>query len=175
MATSITVPLQLTGDSITNYNGLTASQSLVDASILIQLSAGTAPLTAYVLNVTPVETDQGAPSFVYNPSRDIFHWTFLNSFPQSLVISPSGIQSSTFNLSLTATGDPCALGQIPLSYIVTLSSGALSGNNVGQNVYCNVLNTTDTTLSTVITATNTPFGGRICQDNFLRLRALGYF
>jgi hypothetical protein len=177
MASTLTIPLTVTNDSITGFNGLTANQFITDSFLAIQALTGSSvsPLTAFITGFAINEIDNGAPSFVFGTS-DIFSYTILTSaFPVTFGIYPNGSPFGSVSLSLSGLGNPCASGLITLNYVVSLSSGALSGNNLGATTFVNILNTTDSTQSTIITAVNTPYNNRTCLQEFERLRYLGYF
>jgi len=178
MAASITVPFQVSSDSISGYYNLSAGNVLTDAVVLLSPLSGTTsgfPVTAFILNATPLETHPQSSNEFSQQGSSVFNWNITNTFPVTAASSPTGTSYSGLTFGLTATGAPCANGPITLTYLLTLSSGALSGNSTGATQFVNVLNTTDITQTSQVTAVNTPFSNKFCLPEFLRLRALGYF
>ena len=167
-----TLTLELTGDVLSSSLTTLAEGILSSDNVTIRIPTSFAhPVTAVVTGVEFSEAKSGAPIFLGGAVGSIFTAANDVSFPQT--VSFNGTSKSSVSVSVSAAGNPCAVGIQTLNYIVSLSSTALSGNSTGANIPVTVDNTSITLTSTV-SAINTPFAGRTCQSEFFRLRNLEY-
>ena len=167
-----TLSIELTGDILSSSLTTLAEGILSSNSVTIRIPTSFSyPVTAVVTGVEFSEAKSGAPIFVGGAVGSIFTATNDVSFPQ--VISFNGTSKSSVSVSVSAVGNPCAVGVQTLNYIVSLSSTALSGDGAGASVPVTVDNTS-ITLTTTVSAINTPYAGRTCQSEFFRLRNLEY-
>jgi hypothetical protein len=165
-----TLTLELTGDLLSSSPTTLVEGVLSSDNVTIRIPTSfTHPVTAVVTGVSFSENKSGAPIFLGGAVGTIFTARNDVSFPQTIRFN--GASSSLVNVSVSATGNPCAVGIQTLNYIVSLSSIALSGNSSGANVPVDVNNTT-INLTTTISASNTPYADRTCQAEFFRLRNL---
>lgn len=167
-----TLTLELTGDVLSSSLTTLAEGALSSANVTVRIPTSFShPVTAIVTGVEFSEAKSGAPIFVSGAIGSIFTAVNASSFPQ--VISFNGTSKSSVSVSVSAAGNPCAVNVQTLNYIVSLSSTALSGNGAGVSVPVTVDNTS-ITLATTVSAVNTPYAGRTCKSEFLRLRNLEY-
>ena len=165
---NITVPLEIAGDALSSSTQILSPGTLSADNVIVRIPLSTSyNLTAIVTGISFRDEKSGAPVFTGGAAGQVF--TPINdvSFPQVIKIT-GGTTSSAITISLSALGQPCASGLQSLNYIISLSSEALSG--AGNGIRATVTNTTDTSLSTTVTATNTPFAGRTCEAEYRRLR-----
>ena len=171
MAT-ITVPLEIAGDALSTSTTILTPGTLSADNVILRIPTTAAfGVTAVVTGISFLDIKTGAPVYTagaagasYIPVNDV-------SFPQTLRFNGSST-SSAITISVSALGQECASGAQTLVYVVSLSSQALSGNPNRNITVVDVANTTDTSLTTKVTATNTEFAGRICQAEWNRLRYL---
>lgn len=165
---AISINFTKTADPLSNSGTLLAEGVLSAREIVFALNTAQANVTAFVTGVTVSETKDGAPIFENGSVGSIFTATF-PTFPVT-VSKAGGSVVNTLTIPVTATGNPCALGAQTLTYTLTLSSKALSGN--GTTAVTETVSNSTATLNTVVTAVNTPFNGRVCKAEFSRLRNL---
>jgi hypothetical protein len=167
-----TLTLELTGDILSSSFTSLAEGTLSSDNVTVRIPTSFShPVTAVVTGIEFSENKSGAPIFLGGAIGSIFFARNEVSFPQ--VISFNGTSRSSVNVSVSATGNPCAVGIQALNCIVSLSSTALSGNITGARIPVTVSNPSITLTSTV-SAINTPYAGRTCRSEFLRLRNLEY-
>lgn len=167
---NITVPLEIAGDALSSSTTILTPGTLSADNVILRIPlTSTFGVTATVTGVGFGDVKNGAPIYTAGVAGAPFVALNDVSYPQTIAFG-GGSTSSSITVSLSAIGQPCAVGAQRLIYVVSLSSEALSGNETGYGVRVDVTNTTDTTLSTTVTATNTPFGGRTCEAEFRRLR-----
>ena len=163
-----TLTLELTGDVLSSSLTTLAEGTLSSNNVTIRIPTSFAhPVTAVVTGIEFSENKSGAPIFLGGAVGSVFFALNDVSFPQTIT------SNSSVTVSVSATGNPCAVGIQTLNYLVSLSSTALSGNSSGASIPVTVDNTSITLTSTV-SAINTPHAGRTCKAEFLRLRNLEY-
>lgn len=172
---NINVPLEITyssGQNIAASSTLLAAGTLSATTVNLRIPlTATFPVTAWVTGIVYSDEKSGAPIFVGGGAGQIWNIISSTTYPQILRFDGSSTAGSV-NISLSAIGQECALGKQTLTYILTLSSQALSGDSAGGNVVVDVTNTTDITLATSVTAINTPFNNRTCAAEHRRLRQM---
>lgn len=170
--TNTTLSLELTGDILSSSTTTLVEGTLSSDNVTIRIPTSFShPVTAVVTGVAFSETKSGAPIFLGGAVGAVFTAVNGVSFPQ--VISFNGTSKSAVNVSVSAAGNPCAVGIQTLNYLVSLSSTALSGNSSGASIPVTVDNAS-ITLTTTVSALNTPYAGRTCKAEFFRLRNLEY-
>lgn len=171
---NITVPLEITGDALNNNSKLLTNGTLSSDNVILRIPLTSLfGVTAYVTNVGFSDVKSGAPIFTGGGAGELWSATNDQAYPQTIKIDKTGgTTSSGITISVSAFGNPCANGEQKLVYMVSLSSKALSGNGTGFGVVVDVSNTSDYSLTTTLSATNTPFAGRTCEAEFRRLRQM---
>jgi len=169
---NITVPLEIAGDALSTSSTILTPGTLSADNVIVRVPlTATFGVSAVVTGISFGDVKSGAPIFTAGAAGQIFNAENDQSFPQQIRFG-GGASSSPITVSLSAIGQPCALGAQRLLYVISLSSEALSGNGSGYGVRVDVTNTTDTTQSTTVTATNEAFGNRLCFAEHRRLVTL---
>jgi hypothetical protein len=164
----MTITINKTADPLNNSTATLAEGTLSSANIVFRLNATTHPnLTAVVTGLTVSETKDGAPIFENGSVGSIYS---VGSFSQTTLKTAASAVQTSLTLAVSAVGNACALGVQTLTYSLTLSSTALSGD--GTTVVPVSVSPTTATFTTTVTAVNTPYGGRVCRAEFARLRNL---
>lgn len=161
---AISINLTKTADALSGASSL-AEAVVSSGNVIIALNTAQADLTAFVTGVNVVETKDGAPIFENGSVGSIFNIGTVTTPAQ--LSNASGAVVSSLTIPVSATGNACALGTQTLTYTISLSSKALSSNGLQD-----VTPTTNSSITTTITAVNTPYSGRTCRAEFARLRNL---
>jgi hypothetical protein len=167
---AISITLAKSADPLSNSGTSLAEGVLSAANVVIGLNTTSHPhLTAFVTGVVVSEARDGALIFENGSVGSVF-LTNASSLGLTTIKNASGAIQSSLTVAVSALGNACALGAQVLTYTLALSSKALSGDG-STSVVVDVSPTTATT-TTVVTAVNTPYGGRVCRAEFARLRNL---
>lgn len=171
---SITVPLEIAGDALNNNSKILTNGTLSSDNVILRIPLTSLfGVTAYVTNVGFTDVKSGAPIFTGGGAGEIWSATNDQTYPQTISLNKTGgTSSSGITISVSAFGNPCAVDEQKLVYLVSLSSKALSGNGTGFGVVVDVDNTLDSSLTTRLSATNVSFANRTCEAEYRRLRQM---
>lgn len=165
-----TIPLTIGSDVISSSTTSLVEGQLSATRVYLRIPSGSPNLSAIVTGVSFADTKNGAPIFKAGSVGAVFNAATVNAPP--IWIGWDGSTPKTVGINLSASGNACAVGLQTLSYTITLSSVGLSADGAGNVVRIDVSNTTDSSLVTTVSATNTPFGNKTCRAEFNRLRHL---